>query len=211
MESPPALTFHAAAPAAEQRHASTGAPTPPVQFDADRLYTDSYNARAFADAHWLNLRYCFPWKCWLVWTGTHWQRDTSGAVMRRAKETIKNLAQLLPTLDDKQAFALLAHIKSSLSTVEAQSHAGKRPESKMGLPFCPKPSIAILFCSTAPMGPSTSALAHCAMQPAMTTLPNASAVKFNPQATCPTWTDISQPGDGWQARAGGVPPPRRRI
>ena len=60
---------------------------------ADPLLTDTSNAAAFVADHGPLLRYCYPWKTWLVWTGTHWQRDTSGEVMRLAKQTVKNLVQ----------------------------------------------------------------------------------------------------------------------
>ena len=52
---------------------------------ADMLLTDTSNAAAFVADHGPILRYCYPWKTWLVWTGTHWQRDMSGEVMRLAK------------------------------------------------------------------------------------------------------------------------------
>src|SRR5262249_27324263 len=66
----------------------------------DLLLTDTSNAAAFVADHGHKLRYCYTWKAWLVWTGTHWQRDTSGEVMRLAKQTVKRLARQAETLDD---------------------------------------------------------------------------------------------------------------
>ena len=100
-----------------------GSPGQPRQVDPDTFLTDNYNARALVDAHGKDLRYCYLWDSWLVWAENHWQRDTSGAVMQCAKKTIKGLAAQVADLDDAQARALLAHIKSSLVDRPAQGHA----------------------------------------------------------------------------------------
>jgi putative DNA primase/helicase len=98
-------------------------PTQPKPRNPDALpYSDYTNAVAFVRDHGQNLRYCYPWKSWLVWTGTHWHRDTSGHVMRLAKQTIKRLARRVEHLDDeKKIAALMGHIKSSLSTAKLKA------------------------------------------------------------------------------------------
>ena len=79
-----------------------GGDTPgPDGKDPPLPYSDYTNALAFVRDHGEHLRYCYPWKAWLVWTGTHWQRDQSGDVMRRAKQTVKRLARQIEALDDK--------------------------------------------------------------------------------------------------------------
>jgi putative DNA primase/helicase len=85
-------------------------------------YSDYTNAVSFVRDHGQHLRYCYPWRSWLVWNGRCWERDTNGAVMRMAKQTIKRLARHAEDLDDKQAIAaLLAHVKSSLSTAKLKA------------------------------------------------------------------------------------------
>jgi len=41
--------------------------------------------------HGENLRYCHPWRKWLVWTGTHWEIDDTGSVERWAKATVREI------------------------------------------------------------------------------------------------------------------------
>ena len=95
------------------------------------------NALAFVRDHGQDLRYCYPWASWLVWTGTHWQRDTSGAVMRLAKQTVKRLARQVEHLDDKkQMAALMAHIKSSLSTAKLKAMV-ENAQSELGIAVQP--------------------------------------------------------------------------
>ena len=46
---------------------------------------DLGNARLFAKLHGANVRYCYPWKKWLVWDRKRWKIDDTGAVERLAK------------------------------------------------------------------------------------------------------------------------------
>ena len=70
-------------------------------------FSDTYNARALVGEYGQDLRYCWPWRKWLVWTGTHWHGDDAGAVRQKAKQTIKRLARLAEDLDDAAAKALM--------------------------------------------------------------------------------------------------------
>jgi putative DNA primase/helicase len=186
---PQPITFHAAAPPSTNgSHPPTDPPVPPTgrQFDPDNLYTDSYNARAFADAYWLNVRYCYEWKAWFTWTGTHWQRDTSGMVMRLAKAAVKSLSRLLPAMDDKQAFALLSHIKSSLSTARLKALL-ESAQSEEGMAIHPDAfdrNIWLLNCANGTIDLRTGILRDAARDDYLT---KCLSVKYNKQATCPTW------------------------
>lgn len=53
--------------------------------------TDYGNAQRLVAAHGHDLRYCHPWKKWLVWDGQRWREDDTGKVMRRAKETVRGM------------------------------------------------------------------------------------------------------------------------
>ena len=53
--------------------------------------TDVGNAMRFAIRHGINIKYCHPWKKWLVWDGTRWKLDDLGAVIELAKETIRSM------------------------------------------------------------------------------------------------------------------------
>src|SRR6266566_1577597 len=155
--------------------------------DPDQLLTDTYNARKFVSDHGRDLRYCYPWKSWLVWTGTHWQRDDSGEVMRRAKQTIKRLARRVEDLDDdKQIAALMGHVKSSLSTAKlkamlesAQSEPGipVQPEALDSSPWVLNVLNGTLDLHTGELHPhrQTDLLTKC-----LTTA-------YNAEAECPNW------------------------
>jgi putative DNA primase/helicase len=183
---PSPLAFHAAAPAPSNGTHPPAPQAPPTHFDADRLYTDTYNARALVRDHGANLRYCYPWKAWMVWTGTHWQRDTSGVVMRLAKQTIKAMARLLPSLDDKQAFALLAHIKASLTTAKLKAML-ENAQSEEGMAVQPDEFDRDLFLLNVANGTidlRTGTLRETTRSDLLTKcLP----IAYDPTATCARW------------------------
>jgi P4 family phage/plasmid primase-like protien len=104
--------------AQEQGTAPTEKPVPGPQDDGTGLpYGDAFNAWQLVQTHGQAMRYCSPWKSWLTWTGSHWQRDTTGMMVRWQRQTIKRLAGRAADLDDDEKVrALMAHIKSSLNT-----------------------------------------------------------------------------------------------
>jgi putative DNA primase/helicase len=55
--------------------------------------TDLGNSERFVADHGQDVRYCYPWGKWLVWTGARWEADDSGKVHRLAKETVRGIYQ----------------------------------------------------------------------------------------------------------------------
>lgn len=154
---------------------------------ADTLFTDTFNAMAFVADHGKNLRYCYPWKTWLVWTGTHWQRDTSGEVMRLAKHTIKHLARRVEAMDDaKQIAMFLAHIKSSLSTVKLRALL-ENAQSEAGIAVQPQDldtHVWLLNCTNGTIDLTTGKKRDHDPKDMLTKcLP----VPYDPNARCPKW------------------------
>jgi putative DNA primase/helicase len=62
-----------------------GPDKPPVNL------TDLGNARRVVLDHGQDLRYCHPWKSWLVWDGTRWRPDEAAGANRRMKQTQADL------------------------------------------------------------------------------------------------------------------------
>jgi putative DNA primase/helicase len=149
-------------------------------------YSDYTNALAFVLEHGHLVRYCYPWKAWLVWTGTHWERDMSGRVMRLAKQTVKRLARHAEALDDAEAKALMAHVKSSLSTVKLKALI-ECAQSEPGIAVQPEDLDThrwLLNCRNGTLDLRTKTLrAHDRADLLTFVLP----VDYDALATCPTW------------------------
>lgn len=56
---------------------------------ADIKLTELGNAERLVARHGGDLRFCHPWRKWLVWDGRRWQPDATAEILRRAKETVR--------------------------------------------------------------------------------------------------------------------------
>jgi putative DNA primase/helicase len=149
-------------------------------------YSDYTNALAMVRDHGQALRYCYPWKSWLVWTGTHWQRDESGVVMRYAKQTVKRLAQHVIDLDGEEAQALLKHVKASLATSKLKAMV-ESAQSEECIPVAPEAFDNNPWLLNALNG--TLDLTTGALRPheRAALLTRCLPIAYDPDATCPTW------------------------
>lgn len=53
--------------------------------------SDLGNSTRLVQQHGADLRYCFPQTRWYAWDGGRWDRDDTGEVHRRAKETVRSI------------------------------------------------------------------------------------------------------------------------
>jgi hypothetical protein len=166
---------------------------------ADVLLTDTFNAVAFIADHGPRVRYCHPWKAWLVWTGTHWQRDTTGEVMRLAKETVKKLVCRIDVLtDEKQIGELLAHIKASLSTAKLKALI-ENAQSEKGIAIQPGELDAdpwLLNCANGTLDLRTGEI-HTHRQADMLT--KCLTIPYDPEARYPQWIAFLEKAMGGDA------------
>jgi putative DNA primase/helicase len=64
-------------------------------------FTDATNAERFKREHGKEIRYMAAWKKWLVWNGTYWQTDESGALVHeKGLETVRNIYSELSKTND---------------------------------------------------------------------------------------------------------------
>jgi putative DNA primase/helicase len=160
----------------------------PSQSDvpAELPYSDYTNALALVEQHGTQLRYCYPWKSWLVWTGTHWERDTRGQVMRLAKQTITQLTRRLEVLDDDEIVALVRHIKTSLATLKLKAMV-ESAQSEEGIPLQPEEldrHAWLLNCVNGTLDLQTGTL-HPHQQAHL--LSKCLPIAYDIHAGCPTW------------------------
>ncbi len=91
----------------------------PQTQEAIEHLTDLGNARRMAKRHGNDLRYCYPWKKWLVWSGKHWQIDDTGAVLRLARDTIASIYGEAATVSSGKEIAKHAMDSESDARVRA--------------------------------------------------------------------------------------------
>lgn len=79
-------------------------------------FTDCRNAEVFIQQHGENLRYCFPWKSWLIWNGQRWEPDRTSQILRRAKSVYEFWMEQIADMHPDDAKDAIKHAQKSAST-----------------------------------------------------------------------------------------------
>ena len=147
--------------------------------------TDLGNAERFVRDHGEDVRYCYPWRKWLVWTGTRWERDDTGKVHKLAKETVRAIYREASDAEDEdRRKALAKHATQS----EAEPKIRAMLElAKSETPISPDTLDADPWLFNATNGTidlRTGALREHRREDLITKL---ALVEYAPSATAPTW------------------------
>ena len=65
-------------------------------------FTDLSTAELMTTWYGQDLRYCHVWHKWLAWDGKRWKVDDTGAVVRRAADTVRSLYNIAATIEDRK-------------------------------------------------------------------------------------------------------------
>lgn len=162
--------------------AATAAKTP-----TDFRWTDYGNAERLVNVHGDDLRYVHAWRSWLVWDGKVWRKDSTGEVMRRAKQTVRAMyAEVGEIEDQKERAAFVGFIKRSEAGARLTAMIGLA-ESEPGMPVTPEQMDAdqhLLNCGNGILNLTTGLLEPHDRNRLCTKL---APVDYSPQATAPRW------------------------
>jgi putative DNA primase/helicase len=100
-------------------------------------FTDVGNGKRLAREHRGDIRYCHPWKKWLVWDKTHWSFDETGEISRRAKQTISRMLSDAAQCEDRAKRAALVQHAIESENITRLNAMIKAAESEPGLPVLP--------------------------------------------------------------------------
>ncbi|MEW6523649.1 MAG: phage/plasmid primase, P4 family [Bacillota bacterium] len=149
--------------------------------------TDYGNAERLVAAHGQDIKYCWPWRKWYIWTGARWLEDTRGEVLRRAKQIIRNMYGEATQIDDDRErreflkFVLRSEQKDRLKA------AVELAASETGIPVLPNEFDAdpwLLNCANGTLDLRTGDLRPHRRQDMLT---KQAPVAFDPDAKCPRW------------------------
>ena len=100
-------------------------------------FTDIGNAERFVRDHSDSVRYCHPWKKWMIFDGKRWKKDESAKVEQLAKETLRKMQRDASNEDDlKHKEKLLKHAVRSESDKRIKALLN-RAKSEAGIPILP--------------------------------------------------------------------------
>ena len=158
-----------------------GSAQPPRGFNL----TDLGNAERFIARHGPDIRYCYAWSRWMVWTGTRWVRDEAGRAHRLAKETVRGIYQEAAGAEDENRRKALAK-HAARSEAEAKIRA-MLELAKSEVPASPDEFDSAPWLLNAPNGTvdlRTGELREHRREDLLTKMAGAA---YNPTAAAPTW------------------------
>src|SRR5215208_420612 len=149
--------------------------------------TDLGNSERFIAQHGENVRYCYPWRTWLVWTGARWERDDSGRVHRLAKETVRSIYREASEEDDEgRRKALAKHARASESETKIRAMISLA-QSEHGIPVLPEEldsSANLLNVRNGTIDLRTGKLREHHREDLITKL---APIEYDPKAPAPVW------------------------
>lgn len=147
--------------------------------------TDLGNAERFVAQHGENVRYCYSWGKWLIWTGTLWERDEAGKVHKLAKETVRSIyreAAAAETEDRRKALAQHATRSEAEGRIKAMLELAKSEVSVS--PDELDADLWLLNCANGTIDLRTVELRKHRREDLVTKL---APVEYDPDATAPLW------------------------
>jgi putative DNA primase/helicase len=83
-----------------------------------------------------NLRYCFPFKSWLVWDKNRWRIDNKGEIYEMSRQTARGIIQEAFSAPDEKRDAILRHARKSCDDAKLNAMI-KQARSLPGVPVDP--------------------------------------------------------------------------
>ncbi len=154
--------------------------------------TDLGNAERMASRYSPVLRYCQPWKKWLVWNGQRWEPDCMGKVNAMAKATMRKIlgeASGEPDKEERKRLAAWAIRCESSSKIESMLKLAWSEERVPIMPGDLDPDHWLLNCENGTINLRTGELNSHDRGDMITRM---APVEFDMDAKCPIWEQAVQ-------------------
>jgi P4 family phage/plasmid primase-like protien len=152
--------------------------------------TDIGNGERLIARHGCDLRYCHPWRRWLVWDGRRWAKDDTGGSAARAKNTARMMLCEIANVFDKgerKAYFKWHLYSESTKAVNAMLASAS---SEPGIPILPGRMDQdgwLLNVQNGTIDLETGALRPHRREELITCL---ALVEYDPDAKCPVWDSV---------------------
>ena len=86
-------------------------------------FSDFFNAEMLRSDWGEDIRYCSPWKKWLIWDGRRWKIDENGRIYEMGETSIRSLFEKAPAYcrTTDEALAMMTHARRSASANKVES------------------------------------------------------------------------------------------
>jgi putative DNA primase/helicase len=154
--------------------------------------TDLGNSQRLVIRHGDIIRYCYPWKKWLVWDKRRgiWQVDSDGRILRLAKGIIKNIYNEAAAFTDKNQRETVAKWALRSEAAQRLQAMVELAKSEEGVPVSPDELDTnqwLLNCLNGTIDLRTGIRKEHDPNDFITKI---IPVEYNPEAKCPLWIDF---------------------
>jgi putative DNA primase/helicase len=149
--------------------------------------TDLGNAIRLVDRHQENIRYVHEFKCWLVWNGIYWQRDTDGGITRLAIETVEAMFEASSQITNEEfrtKFRIFASQTQARQKIVAMIELAKADERIVLSPDAMDADPMLLGVLNGTIELATQTFREGRREDYITQRCN---VAYDPEARCPEW------------------------
>ncbi len=135
------------------------------------------------------IRFCYPWKKWLVWDEESgvWRADYNGAILRLAKKIVTTIYEEASKMTEEDKRKIVAKWAVNSESVQHLQAMVKLAESEENIPISPNQLDIdpwLLNCSNGTIDLRTGELKSHDKNDLITKI---IPVEYNPEADCPIW------------------------
>jgi len=156
----------------------------------DAHLTDLGLAKRFTGFHGHQVRYCYPWKSWLIWTGIRWERDDRGEVERLMKATVARVYGEAAKSSNEERRKAIAKFALTSESEAKRKAAIATAQSEPGIPIMPDEMDRDKFLLNVMNGILNLRLGRLLPHDPEYLITKLAPVFFQPDATCPTWLNF---------------------
>jgi len=162
---------------------------PPLGLEVEQFNnTDLGNAERLVSKYGEDVRYCPQWNTWMYWNGKVWRKDVTGEIERKAKQTVKDLKDEIPSGAEAKFAFKHAHRSESRYSIENMVALAK---SEIGVPILPNEMDSdtgwLFNCNNGTINLRTGELKPHNKSDTITKI---SPVDFDPDAECPVFMEF---------------------
>ena len=155
--------------------------------DGEERYSDYFNAKMMISDYGSVIRYCAPWKKWVIWDGRRWKVDNENLIFQMAMDTIREMYnKALANKTGDETLAMIEHAGRSetVRKTEAMIRAtgwskdiNIVPEELDGCPLIFNCRNGMIDLESGRLIPHDKAMM----------ITKVSTVIYDPEADCPVW------------------------